>query len=96
MLVQIITGHNYMRKHQNTIDTANKEEGEDPTCDLCHDGEQSSQHIIGECGALIPLRRKHFGTPFIFPPYTKLKKKALENFLREVPIGAVKFFLQTY
>ena len=78
-----------------TIDTANGEEGEDPICDLCGDGEQTSQHIIGECGALTQLRLKYFNAPFLLPPFVSLKRSALTGFLREVPVDAIRFFVET-
>ena len=94
LMVQIITGHNYLRRQQHIIDVANKEEGEDPTCDLCNDGEQTSQHILGECGALASLRIKHFGTAYMLPPFTDLKKKDLVGFLQGTPLDALNFFLE--
>ena len=94
LLVQIITGHNYMKRQQWIIDTHNNAPAEDPTCTLCQDGEMSSQHILGECGALTPLRLKHFSARFLLPPFDHLPKKALVGFLGEAPVEELKFFLQ--
>jgi len=94
LLVQIITGHNYMKRQQWIIDTNNKTQAEDPTCTLCQDGEMSSQHILGECGALIPLRQKFFNASFLLPPFDHLKKRELVGFLREAPVDELKFFLE--
>ena len=93
LLVQVITGHNYMKNHQFVIDQANGDETEDPTCTLCGDGNMSSQHILGECGALTHLRLKYFSAHFLLPPFTNLSKGALVGFLREAPIDEVQFFL---
>ena len=94
LLVQVLTGHNYMRQHQDVIDSANGDETEDPTCTLCGDGNMSSQHIIGECGALAHLRQKYFSAQFLIPPFTSLSKGSLVGFLREAPIDELQFFLE--
>merc|ERR1711963_1045638 len=53
----------------------------------------SSQHIIGECGALMELRMKYFKRRFILPPFDDLSKKALAGFIGEAPIDELRFFL---
>ena len=41
----------------------------DPTCRLCEDGREDSEHIITECDALWKIRSDAFGKPFLdFPP----------------------------
>ena len=94
-LVQIMTGHNYMNRHQNLIDTTNGVEGDGPQCTLCGDGEMSTEHVLTECVALAQLREKHFGIQVLAPPFISLSKGALIGFLREAPIDAVRFFLES-
>ena len=94
VLVQIMTGHNYMPRHQNIIDKANRVVGPGPICTLCQEGEQSSQHIIGECGALNDIRFKHFDAYQLSPPFTALKKSALIGYLRDAPIDELHFFIE--
>ena len=95
VLVQIITGHNYMARQQHIIDVNNEiDDPRDPICTLCHDGEQTSQHILGECGALNEIRFKYFGSYQLQPPFDSLKKGALVGFLREAPIDEVQFFFE--
>ena len=58
--VQILTGHNYMARHQFVC-------GESPvtTCRLCDEGDESSEHILTQCGALQALREKYFGSALV-------------------------------
>ena len=97
-LVQVITGHNYMARHQYIIDTKKRNKGliigRPPTCTLCKQGEQSSQHILGECGALSQLRFKHFNTYYLTPPFVNLKRYALLGFLKESHIAELQFFME--
>ena len=93
LIVQLCSGHNYMKRHQHIIDTANKVKSEGPVCTLCNEGEMTSQHIIGECGRLNSLRELTLGFPQLSPPFL-LSKSALVNFLRKVPIAELRFFIQ--
>lgn len=56
-MVQIISGHNWLRKHESLIDPE-----VDPTCRLCREEEETSYHLIGECPTLWRLRRDVFHT----------------------------------
>ena len=94
VLVQIMTGHNYMQRHQHLIDTTNGVEGDGPTCLLCKQGEMTSEHIIGQCEELIGIRIKHFTEIELKPPFINLSLAAVIGFLREVPIVALQFFLE--
>ena len=95
LMVQICTGHNYMKRHQHIIDTANKEESEGPICSLCKEGEMTSFHILGECGVLNNLREKCFGFPQLNESDLQtLSKKALVQFLKGAPVDELQFFIQ--
>ena len=84
-----------MARQQHIIDVTNEVENPtDPICTLCQDGEQTSQHILGECGALNELRFKYFNSYQLQPPFVNLKKGALIGFLREAPIDEVQFFFE--
>ena len=94
VLVQIMTGHNYMQRHQHLIDTTNGVEGDGPVCLLCKKGEMTSEHIIGQCEELIGLRIKHFMEIELKPPFINLSLAAVIGFLREVQIVALQFFIE--
>ena len=98
MLVQLITGHNYARRHQFFIDTTKGEV--DPIldqhrklCSLCGEGEETSSHLLAECSRLMPLRLSIFGKLTLEPPFLDLKSSQLVSFLRGAPIDALKFFV---
>merc|ERR1712029_1000012 len=84
-LCQLITGHNYMNRHQHIIDTTNRVEGREggPICTKCRDGEMSTQHVIGECGAFNYLRHKHFQQFQLQPPFDNLSRSSLVGFCKE-------------
>ena len=93
LLVQFETGHNFMRRHQHVIDSANGIQGTSATCRLCDTGEETSCHIISQCTELCDIRMKYFNRKYLNPPYLNLDKSALLGFLREVPIEELQFFL---
>ena len=86
-----------MKRHQYLIITNQKgyvpRGGDTPICPLCEDGPESSEHILGQCGALNELRFKHFGSYQLSPPFTSLRKEAIVSFLREGSIDALSFFM---
>ena len=63
--VQIITGHNFMLRHQHVVDPE-----QDSTCRLCLEDEESTWHVIAECPALGRIRQEHFGAPVLTKPLT--------------------------
>ena len=61
----------------------------------CLEGEQSSQHILGECGALNQIRFKYFNQYQIpHVDFYTLKKSAIVGFLREAPVDELQFFIE--
>lgn len=62
-LVQIITGHNFMNRHNAVIGDT-----EDPTCRLCMEDEETTLHIVAECPALARRRQEIFEVPFLTTP----------------------------
>ena len=84
-----------MARHQHIINLANGFDlGDGPICSLCKLDPMTSQHILGECGALNEIRFKHFGCFQLEPPFTALKKSALVGFLREAPVDELRFFIE--
>ncbi len=63
VVVQMLTGHNYLRRHNVIVGDA-----EDDQCRLCMEDEESSFHIIAECPALATARRTTFGTHCLVQP----------------------------
>lgn len=60
--IQFITGHAFMRRHQNLVDTS--KEGTDPStplCRLCHQGEETPLHLATECQDLYAIQHRFFG-----------------------------------
>ena len=98
MLAQFMTGHNYMNRHQYLIKTNQRHYVPDPedtpTCPYCGQGEETSEHIIAECGNFNHIRFKHFGSYQLQFPFTSLKKNSIVGFLRESNIDALTFFMQ--
>ena len=79
-MVQFITGHNFLNRHEFLV--YGRENEVDPKCELCDfNYDQTSQHIIGECPALIGPRLEVFSLHTMEPPF---------NF----PIKAIIKFLQ--
>ena len=62
-MVRFLTGHNHMRRHNHVIDNS-----VDPTCRLCEDDKEDSEHIITECEALWQIRNEAFGHSFLDTP----------------------------
>ena len=58
--VQLITGHNFLNRHESIV--AGVEEEEDGLCRLCLEDEESSFHVFAECPALAARRLDIFGT----------------------------------
>ena len=53
---QLITGHNFMNRHQALVDKTT-----DPECRYCMEDDESSFHIIGDCPAFAVQRWAAFG-----------------------------------
>ena len=62
-VVQIITGHNFMNRHQAVVGDT-----DDPDCRLCLEDEETSFHVVAECPALAEQRLLILGDPFLKTP----------------------------
>ena len=85
MLGQLITGHNFMNRHEAICDPTGSTSAE---CRLCMEGEdESSFHVVAECPALANLRRQTIGRgiPFLSSPF-EWDPVSLTGFLREADI----------
>ena len=60
LMVQAITGHCWLRRHQSLISS-----DVDPVCRLCNEEEETPWHLIGECPALWQARTEIFFTHFL-------------------------------
>ena len=63
LMVQIITGHNFLNRHQSLINPDTS-----PTCRLCKEDVESAWHLIGECPMLRGKRWEYLGGPFLDNP----------------------------
>jgi len=80
LMVQIITGHNFMKRHSSLVDP-----DEEAECRLCLEDEESSFHIFAECPALARLRQMCFGCPVQSAPLIWSTRQVV-SFLREAQI----------
>ena len=63
LMVQMITGHNFLNRHQSLINSDTS-----PTCRLCKEDDESAWHLIGECPMLRGKRWEYLGGPFLDNP----------------------------
>ena len=76
-LNQFMTGHNFLKRHNNVVDP-----NEAPTCDLCDFGYiQDTEHIVAECPYFLGLRCDLFNQHLLVPPFD------------DIPIGKLLTFL---
>ncbi len=79
--VQLITGHNFLKRHSALVDNSDEAE-----CRLCWEDEETSFHLIAECPAIAWARLKVFGAPLQSSPLI-WSIKQVASFLREANIG---------
>jgi len=79
-LVQLMTGHNFLKRHSALVDKSSDNE-----CRLCMEDEESSLHFIAECPALAVQRLSVFGIHHLSIPLNWSKRQVV-CFLREAPI----------
>ena len=84
-MIQFLTGHNYLKKHQAIIDKS-----EDKTCSFCGSGEESSEHIMSICNKFATLRHLLFNDPYPAPPYTDLPFEAVVDFLKMANVNTLE------
>lgn len=80
-VVQLITGHNYMRRHSSLIGDYPEAE-----CRLCEEEEETSFHVVAECPALARTRMSIFGKPILEEPL-QWKRSQVTSLLREAHVG---------
>jgi hypothetical protein len=61
-IIGLLTGHNTLRRHLHVMGLS-----ADPTCRRCGTEEETSVHILCECGALASLRHRYLGSFFWNP-----------------------------
>ena len=77
-LNQFMTGHNFLRRHNNIVDP-----NEAAICDLCGFGDyvQDTEHILSECPYFLGLRSDLFQQHILVPPFDDLPIGKLLTFL---------------
>ena len=83
-LVQIITGHNFLRRHEALV----RETGE-AECRLCLEDEETSFHIVAECPALAEPRLRVFGTLCLDAQALQWSSREIASFIREASISSL-------
>jgi hypothetical protein len=61
-VIDLLTGHNTLRRHLHVRGLS-----ANPTCGKCGTEEETSVHILCECGALASLRHRYLGSFFLNP-----------------------------
>ncbi len=79
--VQVITGHNFLRRHNSLIDDG----ATYSECRLCLEDEETSHHIVAECPALGYARFQVFGVIALKQPL--VWSGEMVRFIRESSIG---------
>ena len=59
-MVEMITGHNRLNRHQSLVDKAVP-----PICRKCNEEEETAYHIVAACPRLLFKRWEAFRTPFL-------------------------------
>lgn len=83
IMVQLITGHNFLKRHESLV---NKDDSNE--CRLCLEDEETSFHIVAECPALAEPRLLTFGTCFQKPPLQWTTKETA-SFIKKASIGSL-------
>ena len=82
-MVQLITGHNFMKRHESLV-----KDDTDNECRLCLEDEETSLHIAAECPALAAVRQQIFGTPFHSTPL-RWSAREIVSFVRGASIDSL-------
>ena len=81
VMVQLITGHNFMKRHEALVNS-----NDDSECRLCLEDDETSIHVIAECPALAEARLRCFGQAFRTTPL-QWTSKEVASFISEASIG---------
>ena len=76
-LIRWITGHNFLRRHQNLLDPDNYVTD---LCRLCGTCPETAEHILTQCVTLDHTRKHCMNVPYMEPPY-KWSLEGLRNLL---------------
>ena len=78
-LIQLMTGHNNLRRHRFLMKME-----ESPTCERCQLDEETAEHFITECPAFMEERRKVFGSRLLNKSdLPAIRAKDLQRFKNE-------------
>ena len=89
-LVQLITGHNFLNRHNSIVELGEVDINL-AKCSYCNDNdaEESTAHILSQCDAFAAKRLQIFGVPYFSPEEFAFKKASkLIQFLQEVNLDA--------
>ena len=105
-VIHFVTGHNFLRRHQALIDSAelnrarayrNADEDDDwaetqpmATCSLCGLDEETSAHIMTDCPRLVDARIGVFGKEEILPPYDNIPVYKLVSYLKDIKLKSLE------
>ena len=88
-VVQMMTGHNFMARHQSLVDTG-VDTTEDARCTHCNieDCKETSFHVLAECPAFGTLRFQIWHQVTLEHPFNNLKNKDIIRFMKQSAIPA--------
>ena len=85
-MIQFMTGHNFLKRHQAIIDKSDNK-----ACSFCDSGEdETTEHIMSHCNRFATLRQLCFNDPYPAPPYTNLQFEQIVNFLKFAKINTIE------
>lgn len=87
-MVQLITGHNYLKRHEALVNDT--EELEAALCRLCQEDEETSFHLVARCPALITARTQQFLDWKLDEPF-QWQVKTVLHFLRDSQLESLLF-----
>ena len=84
-LVQYLTGHAFLRRHDKIVEHGTKYHGDSDECRLCCEyDEETPHHIITECPSQAYRRYDHFGSHKLDPFFTQWRIPQISLEFREL------------
>ena len=93
-LVQFLTGHNFMARHEAIVHLGRDQLEGNADCRFCQTGlEESSYHIFAECETFADKRQRWFGLRELNLPFPQqiLTVSTLMGFLRDIDIKCMLY-----
>ena len=89
MLVRVITGHCFLRRH-NTLVELGEDDIFESICRFCSENEETPFHFLVDCPMFVNERNATFGTYHLYHPFTNMSQKNLMSFLRDIQYEVIE------